>query len=111
MQFYLQAAGRGKRNHGQGIQGVAHRSHRRMHRDVGDRVSSLSCRARAASGRTGPRDLVNAADAAEGLKPFGKYAYGLFAIGLLKRVAVRRLHPTTVDRLYRLRVHGVRVGR
>lgn len=33
--------------------------------------------------KNGPRDLVNAADAAEGLKPFGKYAYGMFAIGLL----------------------------
>ncbi|HEY3738244.1 MAG TPA: Nramp family divalent metal transporter [Bryobacteraceae bacterium] len=33
--------------------------------------------------KNGPRDIVNAADAAEGLKPFGKYAYALFAIGLL----------------------------
>src|SRR5450755_1845271 len=31
----------------------------------------------------GPKDLVTAKDAAEGLKPFGDYAYGLFAIGLL----------------------------
>ncbi len=33
--------------------------------------------------KNGPRDLVNAADAAEGLKPFGKYASGMFALGLL----------------------------
>ena len=33
--------------------------------------------------KNGPRDLVNAADAAEGLKPFGRYASGMFALGLL----------------------------
>jgi len=33
--------------------------------------------------KNGPRDIVNAADAAEGLAPFGIYAKSLFAIGLL----------------------------
>jgi NRAMP (natural resistance-associated macrophage protein)-like metal ion transporter len=33
--------------------------------------------------KTGPRDLVTSADAALGLKPFGQYAYLLFAAGLL----------------------------
>jgi NRAMP (natural resistance-associated macrophage protein)-like metal ion transporter len=32
---------------------------------------------------TGPRDIKDAADAAEGLKPFGRWAYMFFTIGLL----------------------------
>ncbi len=35
-----------------------------------------------AIGAVQPRDIVDAADAAEGLKPFGKYAFLLFAAGL-----------------------------
>ena len=48
-----------------------------------------------------PRDIKDSTDAALGLKPFGDYAYLLFAGGLFN--AIRRLHSAAFDR-----VHGVR---
>ena len=110
MQFYPAGGGGGEGHHGEGICRIAHRGDRRLHRDVGDRVLHH----RGVRGRdliaNGPRDIKDATDAAQALKPFGPVRLPAVLRGPVQRVGVRRLHPAALHRLFGLRRTGLRIG-
>lgn len=54
-----------------------------------------------------PQDIANATDAAKGLQPLGQWAYLLFCAGTPERLLLRRQHPAPLNRLHRVRRHGL----